>query len=153
VRSLGRVLCSLSENPNIIFIHDLKKKVGPIKYKNTSRNRAPVGKRSKKNEKNKISEIKNIDPGNPRKIKILSNVTRKSLGHKKLSPLISVINLVLKRRAMASTRRNELVDINAWLMSIAKLASRRFDCPLIIHIVSQCISTTVEYATSFLRSI
>lgn len=96
-----------------MFIHDLKKKVGPIKYKNSRRNRAPKGNRSRKKEKNKISEIKNIDPGKPKKINILRSTTRKSLGHKKFNPFISVINLVLNRRATASTSKNELVEINA----------------------------------------
>jgi hypothetical protein len=36
------------------------------------------------------------------------------------------------------------VDKRAWLISIQKLASIKDDWPLITHIVSQCISTTVE---------
>jgi hypothetical protein len=70
-----------------------------------------------------------------------------------LRPLISVINRVLKRREIASTNKKEFVEIKAWLISIAKLANIRFDCPLITHIVNQCISTTVEYATNFFKSI
>jgi len=79
-------------------------------------------------------------------------LTKKSFGHKKLTPLISVTNRVLKRRPIASTSKNELVDNNAWLINIQKLASIKGECPLIIQIVNQCISTTVEYATSFFKS-
>ena len=35
-RSTGILYESEEENPNSAFIHDLKKKVGPSKYKNTS---------------------------------------------------------------------------------------------------------------------
>jgi hypothetical protein len=85
-----------------------------------------------------------IDPGKPRNTKVFNRLTRKSLGHKKLSPLISVISLVLKRRLIASTKKKEFVDNKAWLISIEKLASIRADWPLIIQIVNQCISITVE---------
>ena len=78
---MGIILCSLVEKPNIIFIQDLKKKVGPNKYKKNIRKRAAAGNKSKKNEKNKISEIKKIEPGNPKNIKIFNKVTKKSLGH------------------------------------------------------------------------
>jgi len=71
----------------------------------------------------------------------------------KFRPLISVNNRVLNRLATASTNKKEFVDNNAWLIIIQKLASIKFDCPLTTHIVSQCISTTVEYATSFFKSI
>lgn len=64
-----------------MFIHDLKKNVGPNKYKKKIRNTAAAGNRSIKNEKNKTSETKKIDPGNPKNISMLSSVTRKSLGH------------------------------------------------------------------------
>lgn len=80
-----------------------------------------------KNEKNKNSETKNMDPGKPKKIKVLSSAHKKSFGHKKFIPLISVISLVLKRRAMASTSKKELVDSKAWLISIQKLASIKLD--------------------------
>jgi hypothetical protein len=33
------------------FSHDLKKKVGPIRYKNEIKNNAKIGKKSKKKEK------------------------------------------------------------------------------------------------------
>ena len=70
------------ENPNIIFIQDRKKKVGPSKYKKISKNNVQSGKRSKKKEKNRISEIKKIDPGKPKNIKILSKTNKNNFGHK-----------------------------------------------------------------------
>lgn len=143
-RSAGIDFIKREENPNIIFIQDLKKNVGPSKYKKNRRKTDPRGKKSKKKEKNKISETKKIDPGKPKNISILSSTQRKSLGHIKFKPLISVISRVLNLRAIASTNKNELVDISAWLISIQKLANIKLDCPLITHIVSQCISTTVE---------
>jgi hypothetical protein len=73
---------SLSEKPNIIFIHERKKKVGPIKYKNTSKNRVHSGNRSKKNEKKRNSDTKKIDPGNPKNMSILSKTKRNNFGHK-----------------------------------------------------------------------
>jgi len=85
-----------------------------------------------------------IDPGNPRNIRRLARHIKNSLGHKKFTPFTSVISLVLKRRPIASTRRNELVESRAWLISIQKLANINEDWPLTIQIVSQCISTTVE---------
>lgn len=143
-RSAGMVVCNLLENPNIIFIQDLKKKVGPIRYKKTSKKTAASGNKSRKKEKKRISETKKIDPGNPKKTSIFKRVTKNSLGHRKFKPLISVINLVLNLLAIASTNKNEFVEISAWLINIAKLAKSRFDCPLMIQIVNQCISTTVE---------
>lgn len=96
-----------------MFIHDLKKKVGPNKYKKISKKTVAVGNRSKKKEKNNISDTKKIDPGKPKNIKTFNKIQRKSLGHKKFTPLISVIKRVLKRLATASTNKNEFVDINA----------------------------------------
>ena len=153
VRSIGAFFDKKNENPNITFIHDRKKNVGPIRYKNTSRKIDIKGNRSKKKEKNKNSDTKNIDPGNPKKMRLFISTIRNNLGHKKFTPLTSVKSLVLNLRAMASTNRNELVERSAWLISIQKLANIRFDCPLITQIVNQCISTTVEYATNFFRSI
>jgi hypothetical protein len=98
----------------------------------------------KKKLKNKNSATKKIDPGNPKKINVLVKVTKKSLGHKKLTPLISVSKRVLNLLAMASTNKNEFVESNAWLINIQKLDIIRFDWPLIIQIVNQCISITVE---------
>lgn len=126
------------------FIHVLKKKVGPNKYSNTIKNKAKRGKRSKKKLKNKNSAIKKIVPGNPKKTKELAKITKNNLGQIKLIPLISVIRRVLKRRFIASTKKKELVDKRAWLISIQKLARAKGDWPLIIQIVNQCISTTVE---------
>ena len=85
------------------------------------------GKRSKKKEKNKNSDTKNIDPGNPKKIRLFISVIKNNLGHKKFIPLTSVSNLVLNLRAMASTNRNELVESNAWLINMQKLANIRLD--------------------------
>jgi hypothetical protein len=85
-----------------------------------------------------------IEPGNPKKTNKLSKATRKSFGDKKLIPLISVIRRVLKRRPIASTSKKELVESNAWLISMQKADNISAACPLITHIISQCISTTVE---------
>jgi len=76
-------------------------------------NRVNNGNKSKKKLKNKNSETKNIDPGKPKKIKLFNNVIKKSFGHRKLSPPISVNNRVLKRLAIASTKRNEFVESRA----------------------------------------
>jgi hypothetical protein len=65
-----------------MFIQDLKKKVGPNKYKKTSKNKVHKGNKSKKKEKKSISETKKIDPGNPKKMRIFNNTKRNSLGHK-----------------------------------------------------------------------
>jgi hypothetical protein len=101
------------EQPNITFIQDLKKKVGPNRYKKNNINSVNTGKRSKKKLKNKNSETKKIDPGKPKKIRLFNKIIRKSFGHKKLIPLISVKSLVLNRRATASTNKNEFVDNKA----------------------------------------
>ena len=101
------------EKPNIMFIHDLKKKVGPNKYKKISKKTVAVGNKSKKKEKKSISDTKKIEPGKPRNIKTFNNIQRKSLGHKKLIPLTSVIKRVLNRLATASTNKNEFVEIKA----------------------------------------
>ena len=85
-----------------------------------------------------------IEPGNPRKTSKLRRATRKSFGDKKLIPLTSVIKRVLKRRPIASTSKKELVESKAWLISIQKADNINAACPLITHIISQCISTTVE---------
>jgi len=72
-----------------------------------------IGKRSKKKLKNRNSATKKIDPGKPKNINVFSRIARKSLGHKKFKPLISVIKRVLNRRATASTSKNEFVDKSA----------------------------------------
>jgi hypothetical protein len=46
------------------------------------RNKANIGKKSMKNEKNRNSATKNIDPGNPKKTRVFSNIDKNSLGHK-----------------------------------------------------------------------
>ena len=96
-----------------MFIHDLKKNVGPSKYKKKIRNIAAAGNKSMKNEKNKISETKKIEPGNPKNISRFTNDARNNFGHKKFKPPNSVIRRVLKRRAIASTSKNEFVDNKA----------------------------------------
>jgi hypothetical protein len=126
-KSVGILTLNVLEKPNITFIHDRKKNVGPSKYKNSKINKVNRGKRSKKKLKNKNSETKKIEPGNPKKIKLFKSVIRNNLGHKKLRPLISVKSLVLNLRAMASTSKNEFVDNNAWAIIIQKLASIKFD--------------------------
>lgn len=112
-KSTGILLANFFEKPNIIFIQDLKKKVGPTKYKKINKKTAAKGNRSKKKEKNKISEIKKIEPGKPKNIKMFSSVTKKSFGHRKFKPFISVIRRVLNLRARASTSKKELVEIRA----------------------------------------
>jgi len=144
VRSVGILVDSDFENPNIKFIQDRKKKVGPIKYKNIKRKRAKSGKRSNIKLKNRNSDTNIIDPGKPRNISVFNSVIRNNFGHIKFKPLTSVSNLVLNRRATASTNKNEFVDKSAWLIIMQKLASIKFDWPLTTQIVSQCISTTVE---------
>lgn len=118
--------------------------MGANKYNNGNINKHSKGKKSKKKVKKSTSAIKKIEPGKPKNIKQFTNENKKSLGHKKFKPLISVINLVLNLLLMASTKRNEFEDSRAWLINIQKLESKSADCPLISAIVSQCISTTVE---------
>ena len=112
-----------------------------------------IGNRSIKKEKNKNSDIKNNDPGNPKNIIQFIRDNRKSFGHRKLIPDISFTNLVLNLLAIESTIKKEFVEIIAWLISIANPANQSIDCPLIIHINNQCISATVAKAISFLISI
>jgi hypothetical protein len=54
-----------------------------------------------------------MDPGKPKKIKQFTKLTKNSLGHKKLIPLISVIRRVLNLLPMASTNKNEFVERRA----------------------------------------
>jgi hypothetical protein len=115
------------ENPNIKLTHDLKKKDGPRRYKSTTKNKDITGNRSKKNEKNKNSDIKNMDPGKPKNINEFRSIAKNNFGHRKFIPLISVIKRVLNLRATASTKRKELVESKAWLINIQKLAKSRFD--------------------------
>jgi|TARA_B110000305_G_scaffold33969_1_gene33478 hypothetical protein len=78
--SAGSLKVNFFEKPNIIFIHERKKKVGPTKYRKKSKNRAHIGNRSKKKEKNNTSDIKNIEPGKPKKSNMLSSTNRNNLG-------------------------------------------------------------------------
>ena len=71
------------------------------------------GNKSKQKEKKSISATNIIDPGNPKNISKLSKLIKNSLGHKKFKPLISVTKRVLKRRPIASTCKNELVERSA----------------------------------------
>jgi hypothetical protein len=112
-RSTGIRIDKDFEKPNITFIQDLKKNVGPNKYKKTNKNIASKGNKSKKKLKNRNSDTKNIEPGNPKKIKLFNKIIRKSFGHRKLRPPISVNSLVLNRRAIASTNKNEFVERSA----------------------------------------
>ena len=68
-----------------------------------------------------------MEPGKPRNIKQLTKLIKNNLGHKKLTPLISVISLVLNLLFIASTNKKELVDKRAWLINIQKLANIRQD--------------------------
>jgi hypothetical protein len=113
VRSTIFLIKYILENPNITLAHDLKKNVGPNRYKNISKNNDNKGYKSKKKEKNKNSETNNIDPGKPKNTNVLNNTTKNNLGVKKLIPLISVIKRVLNRLLIASTSKKELVDNNA----------------------------------------
>jgi hypothetical protein len=56
--------------------------VGPIKYKKDIKKNASTGKKSRKKEKKRNSATKNIEPGNPRKTNVFSNMVKKSFGHK-----------------------------------------------------------------------
>ena len=112
-RSTGTVLLKNKEVPNSTFTQLRKKKVGPIKYSKTVKKRQTKGKRSKKKLKKSISETNIIDPGKPKKISKLTKLIKKSLGHKKFTPLTSVINRVLNRRPIASTSKKEFVDKSA----------------------------------------
>jgi len=113
LKSNGMFLCKRVDNPNNTFIQLRKKKVGANKYNRTIKNKVNAGNRSKKKLKNKNSAIKKIEPGNPKKIKQFIKATRNNLGHKKFTPLISVMSLVLNRLFIASTSKNEFVDNKA----------------------------------------
>ena len=64
-RSAGILLNSCVEKPNSRFTHDLKKNVGPRRYKNRSKVIARRGNKSTKNEKNKNSDTRIWSPENP----------------------------------------------------------------------------------------
>jgi hypothetical protein len=96
-----------------MFIQDLKKKVGPNKYRKFSKNKDNKGNKSKKNVKNKNSDTKKIEPGKPKNIKVFNKTAKNNFGHIKFKPLISVIRRVLNLLATASTNKNEFVDNKA----------------------------------------
>lgn len=123
--SSGIFLLIAPERPNKTFTQLLKKNVGPKRYKNGSKNKHKNGNKSKRKLKNKTSAMKKIEPGKPKKTKQLTKLKRNNLGHKKFIPLISVISRVLKRRLIASTKKNEFDDSNAWLINMQKLANIR----------------------------
>jgi hypothetical protein len=87
--------------------------VGPNKYKNGNKIKANKGKRSKKKLKKRTSAIKKIEPGNPKNTKQFIKLAKNNFGHKKLIPLISVINLLLNLLFMASTNKKEFEDNKA----------------------------------------
>jgi len=70
--------------------------------------------------------MKKIDPGKPKKINEFNSTAKNNFGHKKFNAAISVINLVLNLRVIASTNKNELVDNSAWLINIQKLDKSKF---------------------------
>ena len=143
-KSVGNRSKRCREDPKSMFTHERKNIVGANRYRSKINHKESKGYRSKKNEKKSISATNMIDPGNPRKTNKFSKLTKKSFGHIKFTPFISVIKRVLNRRPTLSTSKNEFVDNKAWLINIQKLANIKDDCPLITQIVSQCISTTVE---------
>jgi hypothetical protein len=112
-KSKGIFLKIFNESPKRTFIQLRKKKVGPSKYKRIKSSKQSNGNKSKKKLKNKNSATKKIEPGKPKNIKRFNKLIKKSFGHKKFTPLISVIRRVLKRLFIASTKRKELVDKRA----------------------------------------
>ena len=91
----------------------LKNIVGVIRYRIRINHKDNNGYKSKKKLKNNISATNIIDPGKPKKINKFTKPIRKSLGHIKFKPFISVVNRVLNRRPIASTSKNELVERRA----------------------------------------
>ena len=71
------------------------------------------GKRSKKKLKKSISATNIMEPGKPKKTKQFIKPIKNNLGHKKFTPLISVISRVLNLRPIASTNKKEFVDNKA----------------------------------------
>jgi hypothetical protein len=110
--------------PNSILIQLRKKNEGPSKYKSIKKTKTNIGYKSNRKAKNRNSDIKKIDPGNPRKTKQFSRDIKNNLGHIKFTPFNSVISLVLNFLFIESTNRNELVDKNAWLINIQNPAKK-----------------------------
>jgi hypothetical protein len=88
-------LFKFDEKPEVIGHHNLKNKVGTIKYNKIINKNVISNEKSIKNVKNKISAIKNKEPGKPKNINKLIKINKKSFVFKSPIELISVINLVL----------------------------------------------------------
>lgn len=101
------------DKPKRVLNQFRKKKEGPKKYKIKNRNVAKIGNKSQKKRKKRTSAIKKIEPGKPRKISKFRRATKKSLGHEKLIPLISVMRRVLNLRFIISTIKKELEERRA----------------------------------------
>lgn len=112
-----------------------------------------IGNTSKAKVKNRTSAIKNNVPGNPKNTNKFIIENKNNLGHIKFIPDNSVVNLVLNLLEIESTNRKELVDISAWLISIANPEYHNIELPLITHKTNQCISATVAKAITFFISI
>jgi len=56
--------------------------VGAMRYRSTIKKRQSKGNRSKKKEKKRISATNIIDPGKPKKTRVLTSATKKSLGQR-----------------------------------------------------------------------
>jgi len=112
-KSNGIVFSRCTDEPKRAFIQLLKKTVGARRYRRTINSKHRAGYRSKKKLKNRISATNMIEPGKPKKINKFTRLIKKSLGHKKFTPFISVIRRVLNRRPIASTSKKELVDNKA----------------------------------------
>ena len=87
--------------------------VGTIRYSRTNRITARTGKKSRINEKNKTSAIKNRDPGKPKNINKLTKISRKSFVLRRPIEETSVINRVLNLLLIQSTNKKKFVDKNA----------------------------------------
>jgi uncharacterized membrane protein len=81
-----------------------------MKYIKNSNINENTGNMSKIYEKNKNSEIKNNEPGNPKKTIIFIKLNKNNFGHKKFIADISKISLVLNLLAIESIIKKELVD-------------------------------------------
>ena len=76
-KSTGILLNNCVEKPNSKLTQDLKKNVGPSKYRNSNKTIAKRGNSSTKKEKNKNSNTKNIEPGKPRNIRRFTRAAKK----------------------------------------------------------------------------
>jgi len=94
-KSFFNDLFKLIELPEVIGHQDLKNKVGTIKYKIIKKTTEISNEKSIKKVKNKISAIKNNDPGNPKNINKFIRIRINNFVFSKPSEFISVTNLVL----------------------------------------------------------